>query len=233
MHWGRFSQVEATLSIFKCINFENYNYIHLISGNDFPLKTPTEIMEFFKDNSNEYIGNVLLDKNCSWSWHGQDRYLCYYPQWLIQRPTNKIMRTLRILYREFVMHTKIFQRKKLPVDTFYGGSSWFSITSSTVKSMLNYLNDNPNYIEFFKHGVCADEVFFSTLIMQTPFKDNISDKNIRYMDWTYCGGSGGPKNLTEDDFGMMLKSDCIWARKIVDIKIIKKLDNQIKLRKNQ
>lgn len=89
VRWGQISQVEASLAMFKIIDTSQYSYIHLISGNDFFVKTPAEIIDFFSNNESEYIESNHLPGNCTWAWHGVDRYSVYYPQWIINRPEKK------------------------------------------------------------------------------------------------------------------------------------------------
>lgn len=69
--WGRFSQVEATLNMFKLITPDYYSRIHLISGVDFPIKSPEYFSDFFKDNHNEYILSNNLPGKSTWSWGGR------------------------------------------------------------------------------------------------------------------------------------------------------------------
>ena len=115
--------MEATLELLKMIQTHDYNYIHLISGNDCLIKPVSHILNLFseKTGKSEYIESNILPGNSIWSWGGTDRYQCWYPQWLIKRPTYKMIRCLRLGYREFIMRTKIFQRKKYPVKAFLGG----------------------------------------------------------------------------------------------------------------
>lgn len=219
VHWGRFSQVEATLSLFRMIDTEKYSYIHLCSGNDFVAKSPKEIARCFQFPGQEYIECNPLNANCTWSWHGEDRYACYYPQWMIQRPRRKLMRCIRVSYREFVMRTKLFKRHHFPVSEFYGGSSWFSITGGLLRWMLTYISEHPEYEKHFKHGVCVDEVFFSTLARISPYADRISNRHLRYMKWE-GSTSGGPQVLTASDAAQFQQSEAIWARKFEDLQTI-------------
>ncbi len=228
VQWGRFSQVEATLSMLKMIDTDKYSYIHLSSGNCFIAKSIREFTDFFENTDKEYIESNIIGAGtaCTWSWHGEDRYACYYPQWIIRRPREKFYRFLRVLYREFIMRTKIFKRKHFPVTAFYGGSSWFSITGKALKWMLNYLDEHKEYSEHFKHGVCVDEVFFSTLIRCSPYADNIYSDSLRFMKWKGAS-TGGPATILPDDFENIINSHCMWTRKIDDLEVSKQLFSKL------
>lgn len=223
VRWGQFSQVEATLKLFQMLHTERYSYVHLISGNDYFIKPIHYIYDFFSEsNNNEYIQSNILPGTCTWSWGGKDRYECWYPQWMIKRPKEKFYRYLRVGYREFIMRTKVFKRKNFPVPNFYGGSQWFSLTGSCVGWIKNYLADHSEYIQFFKHGVCVDEVFFSTLIQYSPFRENIVNDNLRFMIWSGTD-SGGPKDLENADISQMKESNYFFARKITDISVLQNI----------
>ena len=115
--WGQFSQVEATLNIFKEIRNSDYKYkyIHLISGQDYPIKSLKAFKEYFLYQNSEFIecsplpSDVLVKR-------GEDRYKVYYPNWMIDRPSKTFKRFIRILYREFILNIKIFERKNLDFE---------------------------------------------------------------------------------------------------------------------
>lgn len=226
VQWGQFSQVEATLELLKIVQTEKYIYVHLISGNDYIIKPVSEVRSFFMQNKKEYIQSNRLPVPSSWSWDGKDRYECWYPQWIIKRPNKKFYRYLRVAYREFIMRTKFLKRRKYPVNNFFGGGQWFSLTGECVEWMKNYLVAHPEYVNFFKHGVCVDEVFFSTLIQYSPFKENIENNNLRFMIWKGTN-SGGPKELQITDIPQMKESNCIFARKITDISVIRHIQKEL------
>lgn len=232
VRWGRFSQVEATLELMKLIcKPKDYSYCHLISGNDFVIKSLEWMIHTFSEKNNrEFIEANYLDGTSTWSWGGLDRIYCYYPQWMIQRPANKFMKFVRVFYRELIMRTKLFKRKKLPVNNFYGGSSWWSLTGNMIEWMNKYLESNEEYLECFSHGVCVDEVFFSTLVMMSPYKNNITNNHMRYMIWDEPGNTtGGPAIIREKHICSLLNSEYAFARKFTDIRTIECLMNYLKV----
>ncbi len=216
VNWGQLSQIKATLALFDMIDTKKYSYVHLISGNDFIIKTVDSFIELFEDNNKEYIECVPVPNK----W--KSRYEILYPKFLIKRPSCRFTRLLRAVYRIFVMKTGIFRQKKLPTNNFYVGSSWFSITGKMVAWIKEYLGENNNYESFFNHSICCDEIFFSTLAMMSPYADKIANRHLRFLDWQNSK-SGGPRELQTDDVDNMLSSDCIFARKIVNISVIQSI----------
>ena len=229
VRWGQSSQVEATIRLMGAMrNPASYAYVHLISGADFVIKPPSFFASFFSGNVSEYIESELLDGTSTWAWGGVDRFQCYYPQWMIRRPADKLFRVVRVVWREFIMRTKVFKRRDQPVGKFYGGSSWWSLTGGCVDWMLGFLESHPGYFRFFKHGVCVDEVFFSTLIRYSPYSDNVVNGCLRYMRWNDEGNkSGGPSVLRQENIPEMLGSCNVFARKFIGLEVIHALERKI------
>lgn len=232
VQWGQFSQVEATLELFSKISDSNnkYDYIHLISGQDYPIKTIKEFKKFFSDNNKQYIRYTKLP-TCNLSRMGKDRYEVYYPSWLIDRPSKHFKRYVRLFYREFILFTKIFKRKIDFIDDIYYGSQWFSITGECLTYILNYIKNNKKYVEFFKNSIYSDEMFFQTIIINSNFDWHIEDNNLRYIDWSEKQGS--PKTLDVNDIDKALISNCFFARKIVDINVVNYIENVLKNMENR
>ena len=213
VRWGRFSQVEATLALFDAINPGDYAVVHLISGVDFPIKSPREIYDLCQAAGAEFIQSDILPGNTTWSWGGFDRFMVWYPDWMIRRPDDRLARAVRVGYRELVMRTRLYRLRRCPIERFYHGSSWFSVSGEMVAWMQEYLRAHPEYTRFFRHGACIDEVFFATLARLSPFADRIRSTPMRFIRWQ-GGRNGGPAFLSEDDLPAMRESPGFFARKI-------------------
>ena len=57
--WGGFSQVQVELFLFEKAYQQKYDYYHLISGADLPLKSNRKIDTFFEKNQGKKQQNVL------------------------------------------------------------------------------------------------------------------------------------------------------------------------------
>lgn len=214
VRWGQWSQVQATLALFRMIDPAKHAYAHLISGVDFPIKAPSEILKTC-ENGLEYIESKPLPESTTWAWGGMDRLLVPTPRWMIRRPNETFFRVLRISWREFVMRTGVFRRRNWPVPKFYSGSSWFSVSGGLVGWMLEYLDAHPEYSRFFAAGACVDEIFFATLVRQSPYADRLAGSPMRFIRWK-GGSNGGPSVLTAADIPAMAAHPGFFARKIDD-----------------
>ena len=94
--------------------------------------------------------------------------------------------------------------------TLYKGSSWFSITYDCLLYILDYLQNN-RYIDRFKYTACSDEHFFQILLMNSKYRDNVMEKNGRYI--IFVGLNASPKILVESAFLEFTNGEFMFARK--------------------
>lgn len=206
--WGGESQIKCEIELFRAAVKGEYQYYHLISGHDYPIRSQREIHDFFDQNSGkEFIEYWDRDRK---KYEYRIRY--YYPfQEKIGRYTNDF-KTLcfRIISKIFVAVQVIGRVNRIQE---YGkeiriGAQWVSITHPMVK----YLLDNEQIIKqiFFK-GVAADELFVQTLCWNSPYIKNIyPGGNLRLIDWK----RGAPYVWQEKDFQEIVDSKCLFVRKV-------------------
>lgn len=80
------------------------------------------------------------------------------------------------------------------------------------------------------HTLIPEEFFFQTIIMNSPYKENVVEKNLRYTDWSGKNGSR-PSFLDETDYEKIIKSGDFFARKIdsnISDKLLKKIERSKK-----
>ena len=61
------------------------------------------------------------------------------------------------------------------------------------------------------NSTCGEEVFFQTIFLNSPFKNQVVNDNLRYTDWSvHCP----PKVLTDEDYDKVINSHKLFCRKI-------------------
>lgn len=206
VNWSGFSQVEATLNCMKIIknSGKKYDYISYISGQDFPIKNNSHIKNFLEKNkSKEFIEYSVLE----------DIDMFRLKQYNLFRESKNIrklyMRIIDNIMRRF--QKLIINRKNFKNIDLYHGSSWFTITMGCMEYILEYIHNNPKYISDFKYTLCPDEHFFQMIVLNSKFKDNVVNNNLRYIDWKRPANS--PRTLDISDLEKLKKSDKLIARK--------------------
>ena len=126
--------------------------------------------------------------------------------------------------------TLFFKRKNITGLEYNFGSSWWTLTHSSVEWMLDYLERHEEVLDFFDNSICPDESLFQSLFMKTPYTN--TRENIKvYLDWT--GENRHPKTLTINDYDTLMNSDFLIARKFdekIDGEIINKLESKLKMK---
>lgn len=214
VRWGHISQVWATLELMKMASKVEYNYIFLLSGQDYPIKSNDQIKTFLQENEGkEFIEIESLPRD-NWRFEGGiGRVKYYWPNSLISR------RDLvgRVIRNTFLLSLGRFFSKDISrLGNLYGGSQWFTISGKLSTYILNYLSTNPEYLDLYRNSGCADELFFQTLIMNSPYKEMVVNDNLRYIKWSK--GSSSPDVLMETDFKDIFASGKLFMRKIDDQK---------------
>ena len=213
VRWGDVSQIQAELSLFEtAINNNHYEYYHLISGVDLPIKTNDYVHEFFKNNKGkEFVGysNVCsekLKKNVCY-YHVLTRY--YRHDKIILKIAFKITRTIL----EAIIN--IFSTRNNIITDLRKGANWVSITHEFCKYIVER---KAELLKQYKHTRCCDEIFIQTLLWNSPFKDNIYNTEeefkgcMRLIDWKRGRPYVFGKEY-EHDKKLITSSEYLFARK--------------------
>lgn len=207
INWGGYNMVRATLSLMKSASKKKETgYLILLSGQDFPIKSAAVIYDFFlKNYGREYLEYFPLP-DPRWNMdNGLDR-IRYH--WLID--TMGLEKSMALY--EFQKNNALI-RPYFNEFPPYGGSQWWCITTECATYILKFLRCNQLYEEYFERCLIPDEIFFNTLILNSPFKENIMNNNLKYIDWR---GTPHPCILTMEDWQYIVQSESLWARKFVD-----------------
>ena len=210
---GGFSQIQCTINLLKKVNdfHIKFDYIHSLSGQDFPLVSPIYFDNFFeKNNGYSYMMFDSEEEHLLWTKPNgkyEERYRKFY---FIDSKPNPIFIKLINGIQHF-----LYLRK--PIKQIRAGWSWFSWHISIANFVLQYLTENPQYLQRFKHTSCCDEIIFQTLLYPYIKELNIIPNNcLRYIDWhpkrEYTGKL--PLILNEKDFTSIANSHSLFCRKI-------------------
>lgn len=127
---------------------------------------------------------------------------------------TRIMRALRI--KILMLGLPVFKRKvKYDVSkiTFYKNWFWSCIPYQVIKWIINYLDENPDYIDVFK-GFVAEEGFIAKTIMLSPYKDWLKFDSLgKSYSLTFRKESinNHPPILTKDDIESIEATEKFFA----------------------
>lgn len=218
--WGAYSQIKATYALIKeAVKSKTENYFMLISGQDFPIKKPIEILNFLNQNNNkEFLINFKLP-NSQWENGGMNRLgIVYFESYKFKKLVNLINRLI-------AMFQTILNLKRKTYFTQFGGTNWFNLSYNCLFYINNNIEQNPKYLKSFKHSLTADEIFIQSIVLNSSFAKNVISEDLRFTDWVT--GPEYPKILTENYFDKLITTENkLFARKFdseKDSEIINKL----------
>ena len=214
IHWGGFSIIKGFLLLGKkAISFPDIGYVHLMSGQDIPLKSSKDIVEFFQKNDGKQFLHHFKLPSKLWNQDGGLERLRYYHFYDLingKKQMNYRINKYLVLGQKFLGMDRHFSKLKMDL---YGGSCWLSITMQCFEYCLDFVEKNPEYTKAMKYTFAPDEFFFHILIMNSPFKKTVVNDNLYYIDWENSKGSS-PEILNESHFDSLINSGKLFARKI-------------------
>ncbi|MGN7205935.1 beta-1,6-N-acetylglucosaminyltransferase [Pedobacter sp. SAFR-022] len=219
-NWGGNS---VLMSIIKSVreivdSGKKYDFINVISGQDYPLMSTEKMLAFFQSNLGTSFISYDHASDSQWWQLARNRYEKYHftdlnvpGKYLLQNIVNTLL-----------------PKRKFPFfKTLYGGSksTWWTITGDCALYLVSTLEENRKLNSFLKYAWCTDEFVVATIIMNSPFRHKTENNNLRYIDWSEQKAS--PKTLTFEDLAAMKASNMVFARKFdikVDVRILDMID---------
>jgi hypothetical protein len=201
VYWAGFGTIQATINGFEeILAIGGYDYVNVISGQDFPLKPAAYIHQYLLERQGkEFITCESIEG--SWS-QAAPRIRKYH---LINWHIPGKFRLEKLL-------NKLLPPRKFPLNhKIVGRANWFTLTPEAIRYSLDFLDQHPDLIRYYKYCWGADEFIFSTILYNSPFSEKIVD-NLVYVDWT-GQAAGHPRTLVAGDLPALQRTDKLFGRK--------------------
>lgn len=219
-NWGGFSLLKGIVQCTEeVLRSGTYDFINMISGQDYPIQNSDYIYNFLKERPESIFISFEESHESEWWKKASDRYEKYHLTDYKIRGKYFIERLINI----------IMPKRKFPGNmTLYGGnkSCWWTLSSDSAAYVVSTLNNSPELNNFLKLCWGTDEFIIPTLIMNSDFKKNVINDNLRFIDWSE--GNAHPKIFEVNDFEEISRSNMLFARKFdmeVDSEILEKIDD--------
>lgn len=218
VNWGGHSQIKCEMNLLKAAAQKQYDYYHLLSGLDLPIKSQKEIRSFFEfaypKNFIKYDDRAIQSGSFL---HRVKTYHIFQDYFGLNK--GILPGFLRRLENISLWVQDVIGVQRKQYIPPYKGTNWFSVTHELVKYVLS--RENIIKKQFY-HTVCADEVFLHSIVMDSPYKDTVVSNSLRAVDWT----RGTPYVYKSEDVDELLKSEKLFARKFdenIDLAAIEKI----------
>jgi hypothetical protein len=217
--WGSIGLVKATLDAFIKIlqSLTIYDYVIILSGQDYPLKSNNEILSFFKENyGKNYMSYFLCtDDICKEEWKlkivtnrlGKYHINLFGKRYEYPSESNILL--------NFFFSTFLEKERRHPCYLKpYADSQWFCITIDAVKYILNFIEMHPDFLHYHRYTYIPDELFFQTILLNSEgsLRESIVNNNLKYIDWSKPDVFH-PMIFSENHFTELMASKKLFARK--------------------
>jgi Core-2/I-Branching enzyme len=221
--WGGFGHVAATLEGIAAIlkTSTPFDFAILLTGQDYPIKPNGHIAGFFERHRGKSFLEFFPLPSDAWynrgSIGGMDRIEAWH--WRIRK------RHIR-----FPPSDRFPIKRKFPAGCKpFGGSSYWCLPRGCIEYIHELTIRNPAVARFFRYVDVPDEIFFQTVVMNSPFQHTTVNDNLRYIDWK-DPAAGSPGVLGKRDFEKLAASPKLFARKFdarVDGEVLDLIDERL------
>jgi hypothetical protein len=213
----------------EVLSCDNYDYLVLMSGQDYPIRPNSEFHDHLKQHKGYSIMSVEAETSKSkWWYYAADRYRYFhlndhkfFGKNLVHKISKKLLPNRKFLY---------------PGYKLYGGpgATFCALTRQAAEYVVNFMNNNPKARRYATFTNASDEFWFQTLLMNSPWKNKVINEPLWYIDWG--GVSKHPRVLTVLDFPSLVESGLFFARKFdmyIDESVLDMLDGHLNERRNR
>ena len=213
LYWGAFGHVRATIEALDELERRatQFDYVALLTGQDYPIKPASVIERTLAESGGRSF--MAYDRLPGGWEHGMKRITHWHSR--------------RIgVPRGWHLHLPL--RRRFPLGLVpYGGSSYWWLTREAIEYVQRFVVEQPRAYRFFKHVDVPDEIFFHTVLMNSPLRESVVNDELRLVDWTrdplpWVFGAG--------DLETLRRSPKLLARKFdstVDAEILDLIDREL------
>lgn len=178
--WAGWSHQKAIFNLMAEAIKAKYDYYALISGSDYPIKNNDFLYSLLKSGG-EYISiREGFPSELKKSWVTNFYFDLFY-----RRNPNKAF-WIKVLLRLEKKISLYFPKTKFPFEKVFFGPTWWVLSHSTVVYILDFLDSNAQYRNFFKNSYCCEEILIPTILGNSNIR-NLKG-NLTYVDWSQHPG---------------------------------------------
>lgn len=232
-HWAGFGIVQATMEGIRYAVEHRlpFDYLALLSGQDYPIKSNGYIQEFLRDRE----GISFIHHNpfpfAEWEHHrgGWDRVLL----WHFRTGTRHVVFPAKERFgsprldRLGDVAAALFPFKRTFPRGYhpFGGAQFWCLHRAHVRLVHDVLQEDPRFMRFFRFVDVPDEILFQTIAGNRIPPDQLCNDTLTHVEWYRPGAT-----LYRTDLEALRASGHLFARKFdmtVDPEILDLVDQEL------
>lgn len=214
VNWGSWSIGEAAYRLMKlALKNPDISYVHVISGQDWPVKNIDELYEVFENNDRIYMRYIKAEDRVK-----SHERLIWWQKFYFNYDTVKRRTVFGKFYHRFLIFAQLLLRvnkfKKLGIDfDIYTGANWMDLPRDAAQYCVEYMDKHPNFVKMLQTGCFSDEFWVQTILCNNEdYLKRCTNENYRYIKWVEQYGSN-PAILDENDLNEIKDGNFFFARK--------------------
>jgi len=235
--WGEFSQVEATIRLIsKALGSTvKYDYFTFLQGSDYPLRSAHYIRKFLEEHRGSEFMNLLKIPGPGYPL-SKINTLRYSSDLPIRRFFSRGLAALG--------YQRNYMNSLKGLDA-YAGQAYWTLSREACEYILEFDARSPHIKQYFKDAFTSDEMYFHTILGNSPLKNRIR-RSIAFVDpnWSITGDlrhmvkiehikyfESQQRTWTSDEWGA---GEVLFARKFSDdtLDLIDRIDAMIRQKGN-
>ncbi len=223
-HWGSWGLVRASLAGLKKALAVGCDYALLLSGQDYPLRPMGDLTQFLAAHKGISFLQHYAFASGEWPIDGYKRLTRWHFNlempafWFRKKLNNGLIK----------LFNRLWPDRPFPAGLeAYGGSQWWCLHRPCIEYLVQFTEQNPQVVNFFKYVRIPDEAFFHTILLNSPWRHTLHNRSLTYVDWA---GPPYPRVLGQVDLATLATADYFFARKFepsVDALILDQIDQHL------
>jgi hypothetical protein len=206
VYWAEFSGVQAILLLLRRAleRSQDYDYIVLLSGSDYPLRSRKYIHTFLEENrGSEFMNIVKVPNEAAGKPISRINTMRIQSDKPVSRLAVRALAKLGLAQRDY--------RKHLEGLEPYSGNTWWALTRDACQYMLEFVERNQHVEKYFHTVFAPEEFFFHTILGNSPFSHRIQ-RNLLYEDWSARGAH--PAIITEQHIAQFEAQEKVYVNDV-------------------
>jgi hypothetical protein len=201
-----------------------FGHLVLLTGQCYPLMATDDLVAWFDARAGRTVMEVRPLPHPTWPDGGYNRV----DAWLLPLAVERVPTSLRrglpkragwvaVPKPSLLRHRlggKLAVRVPPAVGELHGGLGYWAMAEA--HSRYVHVHKEP-YVRFFRSGYIPDELFFQTMLANSPHRDEIDRERMHFVDFHRQGGMN-PYIWRSDDLDQLVASDRPFARKF-DVRV--------------
>lgn len=203
--WGFFGHVDASLEGLRWFLRTGLGHVVLLTGQCYPLRPIGDFERWLAEHGDASVISHDPFPHPRWRDGGWDR-----------------IRRTHLRFGGRAWHLRLVPRR-VPMGWHpYGGSSYWCLSRAAARHVIDTVDTCPGLVSFFRRVWIPDEIFFQTVLANSPLKSTLINDDIHHIEWVPHQPS--PRIIADPT--VALASGKWFARKFDDESVLDTIDGR-------